>query len=89
MENEILTEHSNALGEIEIFMVNDPLEQQKRLVEEVLQGIVTPESDPAVWEDDLLYLAVAVLKKSDVNWLETRLEQGGPGACLVAECMPG
>ena len=67
MENEILIEHSNALGEIEIFMVNDPLEQQKRLVEEVLQGIVTPESDPAVGEDDLLYLAVAGRRKGDGN----------------------
>ena len=68
--------------------MTDRVAQSKSLVQDVLAGRKTPDSDPAVFEDDLLYLAVGVLRQQDLAWLEARLSEGGAGSSLVRACLP-
>jgi hypothetical protein len=45
----------------------------RALVEQLLAGEVTEENAPHLFEDDVLYLRVATLEKSDADWLLDRV----------------
>lgn len=49
------------------------LDAAKKLVDDVLAGRVTPATDPAVFDDDLLYIQVGMLEQLDADWLKGRL----------------
>ncbi|HBP17869.1 MAG TPA: hypothetical protein DEA08_08750, partial [Planctomycetes bacterium] len=66
----------------------DRLEVARQIVRAVLSGAQTPTNAPPLFEDDLLYLAVATLRQLDPAWLSEALTQGGPGLTLVAQCLP-
>ncbi len=57
---------------------------------QVLLGVITAESDPQVFEDDLLYLAVGILRgePTELAWLHEQLSQRHPGAAWVRACLP-
>ena len=66
----------------------DRLEVAKQIVRSVLSGAQTPANARPLFEDDLLYFAVATLRKLDPAWLSDALAEGGPGHRLVAQCVP-
>lgn len=68
----------------------DRIAQARSLVQDVLLGVITAESDPHVFEDDLLYLAVGTLRRepSELAWLQEQLAQPHPGAAWVRACLP-
>jgi hypothetical protein len=47
----------------------ETIERAKTLILRVLAGTVTPETDPAVFDDDLLYFGVAVVEQNDPDWI--------------------
>jgi hypothetical protein len=49
------------------------MSEPRALVEQLLAGEITEESAPHIFEDDLLYLQVAALEKSDGEWLLARV----------------
>tara|TARA_Y100001934_G_C11827743_1_gene529111 strand:- start:68 stop:313 length:246 start_codon:yes stop_codon:yes gene_type:complete len=55
-------------------MSDDFMQDAKTLVVEVLEGKVRPESHPAVFEDDLLYMRVRFLETEAKDWLFTELK---------------
>ena len=68
------------------------LQAARELVEKVIDGRVTPDADPAVFNDDLLYMAVGMLEQLDQAWLYARFD--APGAATerlahVANCLTG
>ena len=46
------------------------------LVRDVLSGVITPESDPWVFEEDALLFAVRRLEQDDPEWLLAQLADG-------------
>jgi hypothetical protein len=44
-------------------------DQCRRLISSVLDGVVTPAIDPAVFSEDILYFAVCALEEDDAEWL--------------------
>jgi|GEM_PF-1891870 len=47
------------------------------LVLDVLKGVVTEDSHPHVFDDDLLYFGVRNLEANDMAWLKTQLTDDG------------
>jgi len=60
------------------------------LVQDVLLGVVTPESHPHIFDDDLLYFAVGTLRRKpmELAWLQEQLAHGHPGTAWVRACLP-
>lgn len=54
-------------------MSDDTLTGARDLVAAVLRGERTPENDPALFEDDILYFQVTTLSRQDPTWLEAVL----------------
>jgi len=55
-------------------MNEDFMQSAKTLVVEVLEGKVTPESHPAVFDDDVLYMRVRFLETEAKDWLFAELK---------------
>lgn len=68
----------------------DRIAAARELIQDVLLGVITAESDPHVFEDDLLYLAVGTLRRepTELAWLEEQLAERHPGAAWVRACLP-
>ncbi len=49
------------------------LASARQMVEAVLDGRITEETNPAVFADDLLYFNVRILETQEGEWLFTRL----------------
>jgi hypothetical protein len=47
----------------------------RQMVDGVLEGRITQESDPAVFSDDLLYFNVRILESQEGDWLFARLAE--------------
>jgi hypothetical protein len=68
------------------------LQAARELVDNVIAGRVTPDSDPAVFNDDLLYMAVGMLEQLDQAWLYERFDDDDAAAerlTHVANCLTG
>ncbi|OIV38843.1 hypothetical protein BIV57_03640 [Mangrovactinospora gilvigrisea] len=50
----------------------DRIAADRQVVTDHLEGRVTPETDPWIYDDDVLYFAALRLAKADRGWLEER-----------------
>lgn len=51
----------------------------RRMVEQVLRGEVSPDTHPALFEEDVVYFNVNTVEQADVSWLMTQLGNAGFG----------
>lgn len=68
------------------------LKAARELVTGVITGSVTPDADPAVFNDDLLYMAVGMLEQLDQAWLYARFDDDSAAVehlTHVANCLTG
>ena len=58
-------------------MSGERLAQAREMIDGVLQGKITAQTHPAVFQDDLLYLNVRLVEQGDWPWLQGRLGDKG------------
>lgn len=49
-------------------------EQEKKLVTQVLQGEISPESHPQLFDEDIVYFAIRTLENHELNWVHQQLK---------------
>jgi hypothetical protein len=49
--------------------VPDELESSRSLITRFLRGEIDPEQEPAIFEDDVLMIAVHLLERADPDWI--------------------
>ncbi len=70
-------------------MTADAVARATRLVDDVLSGKITPASNAAVFDDDLLYMSVRTLEREARDWLVSALGKHSPGRRLVLDQLSG
>jgi hypothetical protein len=54
-------------------MATDRLADAKKMILDVLRGVMTPENGPWVFDDDLLLLSVRYVEERDLAWLKSKV----------------
>ena len=55
--------------------------EQKKLIEQVLSGAVTPATHRRLFDDDVVYFAVRELESADFRWLAAEVKKATSDQC--------